>query len=240
MRHRKAGRQFGRNTSHRRAMLRALAANLIAHERIETTDPKAKELRRVAERLITKAKRLGPVAFTPHDKLSLADRARRQAAQAQVGRFLRRFAVIHTGEESRTVDLIEKVFVDLAKRYQSRPGGYTRITKLGRRRGDNAPMVIVELMEEGEGKAEAGKPVEPGKPAEPEKAAEPKAEEGKGEAEPAAAEAAPAAETASAAEAEAAPKKKASRAKKKAEGEAEAEPKAAKKAAPRKKGEAGE
>jgi large subunit ribosomal protein L17 len=190
MRHRKAGRQFSRNTSHRRAMLRALAANLIAHERIETTDPKAKELRRVAERLITKAKHLGPVAFTPHDKLSLADRARRQAAQAQVGRFLRRFAVIHTGEESRTIDLIEKVFVDLAKRYQSRPGGYTRIIKVGRRRGDNAPMVIVELVEEGDGKAGASKP------AEPEKAAAPKAEEGKGAAEPAAAEAGPVEEAA--------------------------------------------
>jgi large subunit ribosomal protein L17 len=179
MRHRKAGRQFSRNTSHRRAMLRALAANLIAHERIETTDPKAKELRRVAERLITKAKHLGPVAYTPHDKLSIADRARRQAAQAQVGRFLRRFAVVHTGEESRTVDLIEKVFVDLAKRYQSRPGGYTRIVKVGRRRGDNAPMVIVELVEEGEGKDEGA---EPKKKAEPEKA-----EEAQGEAETAAA-----------------------------------------------------
>jgi ribosomal protein L17 len=78
-----------RNTSHRRAMLRALAANLIAHERIETTDPKAKELRRIAERLITKAKHLGPAAYTPHAELSVADRARRQAAQAQVGRFLR-------------------------------------------------------------------------------------------------------------------------------------------------------
>src|SRR5512146_2043979 len=101
MRHRTAGRQFSRNTSHRRAMLRALAANLIAHERIETTDAKAKELRRIAERLITKAKHLGPVAYTPHAELSVADRARRQAAQGQVGRFLRRFAVIHTGEESR-------------------------------------------------------------------------------------------------------------------------------------------
>jgi large subunit ribosomal protein L17 len=167
MRHRKAGRQFSRNTSHRRAMLRALAANLIAHERIETTDPKAKELRRIAERLITKAKHLGPVAYTPHAELSVADRARRQASQAQVGRFLRRFAVIHNGQESRTVDLIEKVFVDLAKRYQSRPGGYTRIIKVGRRRGDGAPMVLVELLQESEGKAEAAKPA-----AEPEKAGE--------------------------------------------------------------------
>ena len=66
---RKAGRKFGRNTSHRRAMFRNLTANLVAHERIETTDAKAKELRRVAERLITKAIRLGDVAYTPHDEL---------------------------------------------------------------------------------------------------------------------------------------------------------------------------
>ena len=98
MRHRKAGRQFGRNTSHRRAMLRALTANLVAHERIETTDAKAKELRRVAERMITRAVRLGAVAYTPHDKLSVADRARRQAAQRQMARFLRRFAVVQDGE----------------------------------------------------------------------------------------------------------------------------------------------
>ena len=155
MRHRKAGRQFGRNTSHRRAMFRALAGNLIAHERIETTDAKAKELRRVAERLITHARRLGAVAYTPHDQLSLADRARRQAAQSQVGRFLRRFLVIHDGRDSRTVDLIEKVFVDLAKRFKDRPGGYTRIVKVGRRRGDNAPMSIIELL--GETEPEAAK-----------------------------------------------------------------------------------
>src|SRR5450432_177518 len=150
MRHGKSGRQFGRNTSHRRAMLRALTANLVAHERIETTDAKAKELRRVAERLITRAIRLGDVAYTPHDKLSIADRARRQAAQQQVGTFLRRFQVTQEGTESTKVDLIEKVFVDLAKRFKSRPGGYTRIIKLGRRRGDNAPMSVIEFVDKGE------------------------------------------------------------------------------------------
>ncbi len=147
MRHKKAGRQFGRNTSHRRAMLRALTANLIAHESIETTEAKAKELRRVAERVITRAKRLGTVAYTPHDKLSEDDRARRQAAQKQVGRFLHRFATIGTNGSSQKVDLIEKVFVELAKRFEKRPGGYTRIIKLGRRRGDNAPMTLIELVE---------------------------------------------------------------------------------------------
>jgi large subunit ribosomal protein L17 len=155
MRHGKSGRQFGRNTSHRRAMLRALTANLVAHERIETTDAKAKELRRVAERLITRAIRLGEVAYTPHDKLSLADRARRQAAQQQVGSYLRRFQVTQDGSESTKVDLIEKVFVDLAKRFKSRPGGYTRIIKLGRRRGDNAPMSVIEFVDKGEPRAAA-------------------------------------------------------------------------------------
>src|SRR5690554_7067260 len=101
MRHRKSGRQFSRNTSHRRAMLRALTANLIAHERIETTDAKAKELRRVAERVITRARRLGDVAFTPNDQLSVADRSRRLAAQQQVGRFLQRFAVVTESESGR-------------------------------------------------------------------------------------------------------------------------------------------
>ena len=136
-------------------MLRALTANLVAHERIETTDAKAKELRRVAERLITRAIRLGDVAYTPHDKLSIADRARRQAAQQQVGTFLRRFQVTQDGTESTKVDLIEKVFVDLAKRFKSRPGGYTRIIKLGRRRGDNAPMSVIEFVDKGEPRAAA-------------------------------------------------------------------------------------
>jgi large subunit ribosomal protein L17 len=148
MRHRKSGRQFSRNTSHRRAMLRALTANLIAHERIETTDAKAKELRRVAERVITRARRLGDVAFTPNDQLSVADRARRLAAQQQVAKFLQRFAVVTESVESdRKVDLIEKVFVDLAKRFKDRNGGYTRIIKVGNRRGDNAPMSIIELVD---------------------------------------------------------------------------------------------
>ncbi len=170
MRHGKSGRQFGRNTSHRRAMLRALTANLVAHERIETTEAKAKELRRVAERLITRAIRLGAVAYTPNSELSIADRARRQAAQQQVGSYLRRFQVTESGGESTKIDLIEKVFVDLAKRFKSRPGGYTRIIKLGRRRGDNAPMSLIEFVDQGEPRAA----VEP-KAEKTEKAAAPKA-----------------------------------------------------------------
>ena len=171
MRHGKSGRQFGRNTSHRRAMLRALTANLVAHERIETTDAKAKELRRVAERLITRAIRLGPVAYTQQDKLSIADRARRHAAQQQVGSYLRRFQVTQDGGESTKVDLIEKVFVDLAKRFKARPGGYTRIIKLGRRRGDNAPMSVIEFVEKGEPRVAAEPKADAAKAKKSEKAA---------------------------------------------------------------------
>jgi large subunit ribosomal protein L17 len=148
MRHRNAGRQFSRNTSHRKAMFRALTANLVAHERIETTDAKAKELKRVAERLITHAVRLGEVAYTPQDKLSPTDKAKRHAAQAHMGRFLRRFAVVKQLGEDVKIDLVEKVFLDLARRFKGRPGGYTRIIKLGHRRGDNAPMALVEWVVE--------------------------------------------------------------------------------------------
>jgi len=147
MRHGNLGRKFGRNTAHRKAMFRALTANLVLHERIETTDAKAKELRRIAERLVSRAVRLGTVAFTSGDKLSAADKAKRLAAERQIGRFLRRFAAIETDEESRKVDLVEKVLIDLAKRFQGRPGGYTRIIKLGPRRGDAAPMCLIEFVE---------------------------------------------------------------------------------------------
>jgi large subunit ribosomal protein L17 len=142
-------------------MLRSLTANLIAHERIETTDAKAKELRRVAERVITKARRLGDVAYTPHDKLSLADRARRHAAQKEVGKFLQRFLVVDGSDEDagKKLDLIEKVFVELAERYKGRSGGYTRIIKVGNRRGDNAPISIIELVAAGESLEKAKAPV---------------------------------------------------------------------------------
>src|SRR3984957_19799493 len=104
MRHGNAGRKFDRNTSSRRAMLRNLAANLILHEKIETTDAKAKELRRVAERLITKARRLGKTAYTPQAELSPVDRARRLAASRNIAAYIPRFGVRVDGEESRRVD----------------------------------------------------------------------------------------------------------------------------------------
>ena len=149
MRHKNAGRKFDRNTSSRRAMLRNLAANLILHERIETTDAKAKELRRVAERLITKARRLGPVAYTPQSDLSAADRARRLAASRQIAAYVPRFGVrVESGGETKRVDLVEKVLIELSRRFANRPGGYTRIVKFGPRRGDNAPISLIELVDE--------------------------------------------------------------------------------------------
>lgn len=143
MRHQNAGRKFDRNTSHRRAMFRNLAANLIAHERIETTEAKAKELRRVVEKLLSKAIRLGKVAYEQPKDLNAADRARRLHAERIVASFLPRFLVLEDG--GKPVDLVLKVFVDLAKHFQGRPGGYTRTIKIGNRRGDNAPMVYIEL-----------------------------------------------------------------------------------------------
>jgi large subunit ribosomal protein L17 len=123
---------------------------LILHEKIETTDAKAKELRRVAERLITKARRLGTVAYTAQTELSPADKARRLAASRQIAAYIPRFGVrIETGGESKRVDLVEKVLLDLSRRYATRPGGYTRIVKFGPRRGDNAPISLIELVGEG-------------------------------------------------------------------------------------------
>ena len=149
MRHKNSGRKFDRNTSSRRAMLRNLTANLILHEKFETTDAKAKELRRVAERLITKARRLGLVAYTPQGELSPADKARRLAAARTIAAYIPRFGVrVDTGGATMRVDLVEKVLLDLAKRYANRAGGYTRIVKFGPRRGDGAPISLIELVEE--------------------------------------------------------------------------------------------
>jgi large subunit ribosomal protein L17 len=156
MRHRNAGRQFSRNTSHRKAMFRALTANLVAHERIETTDAKAKELRRIAERLITKATRLGEDLTKDTSALADTERqqvlARRVHAQRLVARFLpRNVAKQGADGELIEVDLIYKLFHEIAPRYMERVaagkgGGYTRIVKLGSRRGDNAPVSIIEFV----------------------------------------------------------------------------------------------
>src|SRR3954464_5717262 len=158
MRHQNAGRKFDRNTSSRKAMFRNLTANLILNERIETTDAKAKELRRVAERLITKARRLGTVAYGPFEKLSDADKARRLATKRLISAFLPRWGTrVEKGGETKKVDLVEKVLLDLAKRFAKRPGGYTRTVKMGQRRGDNAPLVVIEFVDQaGADAAEGG------------------------------------------------------------------------------------
>ena len=144
MRHKKSGRQFGRDTSSRRAMLRNLAANLITHERIETTEAKAKELRRVAEKLITKATRLGKVAYTKQADLSDAEKANRLHVSRTVASYLPRWGVTTDGAK---IDIVEKLIIDLGKRFEGRPGGYTRTTKLGPRRGDGAQMTIIEFID---------------------------------------------------------------------------------------------
>ncbi|MCA9601263.1 MAG: 50S ribosomal protein L17 [Myxococcales bacterium] len=156
MRHSKLGRKFGRNTSHRRAMFRNLAGNLVLHERIETTEAKAKELRRIMERLITKATRLGEDLTVDVAKLKDADRervlSRRVHAYRTVSSFLpKKLIKTINPEEGEEVDTVHKLFTDIAPRYMDRVkagkgGGYTRIIKLGNRRGDNAPTVLLELV----------------------------------------------------------------------------------------------
>ena len=117
MRHRKSGRQLNRNSSHRKAMFRNMACSLIEHEVIRTTVPKAKELRRVAEPLITLAKS----DSVANRRLAFS----RMRSKAAVG----------------------KLFSEIGPRYQERPGGYTRILKCGFRAGDAAPMAFVELVD---------------------------------------------------------------------------------------------
>ena len=118
MRHRKSGRRLGRTSSHRKAMFRNMAASMLKHETIRTTVPKAKELRRVVEPLITLAK-----------EDSVANR---------------RLAF----DRLRDKDAVGKLFTDLGPRFKERPGGYLRILKMGPRPGDAAPMAIVMLTEQ--------------------------------------------------------------------------------------------
>jgi len=156
MRHQVSGRKYGRNTPHRRAMFRNLAGNLVLHGRIETTDAKAKELRRIAERLITRALRLGEDLTVDVAKLQETDRvrvlARRLHAQRGVASFLpRRLAKTLPSGEVEEVDLIYRLFSEIAPKYIERVkagkgGGYTRIIKKINRRGDNAPVSIIELV----------------------------------------------------------------------------------------------
>jgi large subunit ribosomal protein L17 len=166
MRHRKSGRKLGRNSSHRKAMYRNMATSLLEHGRIQTTDAKAKELRIVVEKLITLSKRVTPSAI--------------EAASGDEQRNLRARRV-HAVRQARKVvanrDVLQVLFSEYSERYQDRPGGYTRITKIGRRAGDNAPMSIIELVEEPcEPKAAKAAPKAPAKKAPAKKAAAPEAE----------------------------------------------------------------
>jgi len=156
MRHLKSGRKFGRTTSHRRAMFRNLAGNLVLHDRIDTTDAKAKELRRVVERMITKALRLGDDLTVDVAKLKEAERnrviARRLHAQREVLKDLP-IKLVKTLPDGTTeeVNLINKLFEEIAPRYlprvkEGKGGGYTRIIKKLNRRGDNAPVSLIELV----------------------------------------------------------------------------------------------
>ena len=120
MRHRKSGRALGRKSSHRRAMYKNMAASLIQHETIRTTLPKARELRRVVEPLITLAKQDGV--------------ARRRLAFSRL----------------RDKASVGKLFNELGPRFKDRPGGYLRILKIGYRPGDSAPMALVQLLDQPE------------------------------------------------------------------------------------------
>jgi len=117
MRHRKSGRHLNRDSAHRKAMLKNLAISLFEHELIRTTLPKAKELRRVAEPLIT----LSKVDTVANRRLAF--------------------------NRTRSKEAVGKLFTDLGPRYTERPGGYIRIIKCGNRPGDNAPMAYVELVD---------------------------------------------------------------------------------------------
>ncbi len=117
MKHRIVGRRLDRTTEHRTAMLKNMATSLFRHERIVTTTPKAKELKRFSEKLITLAKKASP-------------HARRQA-----------------NVEIRDVEVLNKLFATLGPRFAERAGGYTRIVRVGRRVGDNAEMAVIELVE---------------------------------------------------------------------------------------------
>ncbi len=134
MRHQKSGRKLGRNSAHRKAMWRNMVTSLIEHERIQTTEAKAKELRRFAERTITIALRQGDLLDKPVADMSRDERVKRHHAMKQASRMI------------RTQDVLEKLFEDVAPRLKGRPGGYTRIMKIGRRPGDAAPMVFIELV----------------------------------------------------------------------------------------------
>ena len=132
MRHQLSGRQLSRNAPHRHAMLRNMSVSLLRHETIRTTTPKAKELRRVVEPLITLAK--------------TDSEANRRVAFSRL----------------RDADVVTKLFEDLGPRFKARPGGYTRILHLAPRPGDSAPMSLMQLVDGPAAKADEASPAEGG------------------------------------------------------------------------------
>ena len=124
-------------------MFRNMAAALIVHEKIDTTHAKAMELRGIVERLITKAAKAGDVVGKPLDSLSVDERARQVHLRRIVNKFLPQ---VYDDGKGEFVDIIHKLFFVLGPRFKDRPGGYTRVTKIGTRRGDAAPLARIEFV----------------------------------------------------------------------------------------------
>jgi len=135
VRHRKARRKLGRSSSHIRAMYSNMLAALIEHRRIKTTERKARDLRSIAEKAVTRFTGLGDILLKDPDKLSQEEKAKLVHAMRIVRRSL------------RDRDAVLTLFDDVAPRYLGRPGGYTRMYKLGFREGDGAPMALLEFVE---------------------------------------------------------------------------------------------
>lgn len=139
MRHRVRGRKLGRDSAHRKALRRNMIADLIAHERVITTEAKARMLRPAAERVITVAKRGlakdGDAALVHARRIAATKMARTRVVEDEIG-------------ARSKVDTIQKLFDEVAPRYIDRPGGYTRIIKMPRRPGDAAKMAMIMLVEE--------------------------------------------------------------------------------------------
>lgn len=136
MRHRKAGRKFGRNSTARKAMFRNMVTSLLRHEQIRTTEAKAKELRSYAEKVIT----LGRRAPSLSDLEALDGDALQQARAKRVHAMRRARLWVNDRE------VLDRIFGEYAERYADRPGGYTRVIKAGPRPGDNADMAIIQLV----------------------------------------------------------------------------------------------
>ena len=143
MRHRVHGRRLGRSSSHRKALRQNLVADLICNGQVFTTEAKARTIRPAAEKMITLAKRgIAKGVANPASEVH----ARRLAA-ARLPRYRN---IEHEDGEIETVDVVRRLFNDVAPQYSGRPGGYTRMFKIGKRNGDNADMAILMLVEEGE------------------------------------------------------------------------------------------